>query len=91
MSENDTPINLAVALEYERGTRNAPRVTAKGRGELARRIVEVAEENGVVIDANGPLAEALCGVELDEEIPMELYEAVAEIIGFVLRATDTRR
>ena len=91
MSEDDKPINLAVALEYERGTRNAPRVTAKGRGELARHIVEVAEENGVVIDANGPLAEALSGVELDEEIPLELYEAVAEIIGFVLRATETRR
>lgn len=87
MSEIEKPINLAVALEYERGTRNAPRVVAKGRGELARRIVEVAEENGVVIDANAPLAEALSGVELDEEIPIEMYQAVAEIIGFVLRAT----
>jgi flagellar biosynthesis protein len=91
MSDPDKPINLAVALEYERGAGNAPRVTAKGRGELARRIVAVAEENGVVVDANGPLAEALAGVELDEEIPMELYEAVAEIIGFVLRATAARR
>jgi flagellar biosynthesis protein len=91
MSDTDKPINLAVALEYERGTRNAPRITAKGRGELARRIADMAEESGVVINANGPLAEALAGVELDEEIPMELYEAVAEIIGFVLRATETRR
>lgn len=91
MSDTDKPINLAVALEYERGTRNAPRITAKGRGELARRIADMAEESGVVIDANGPLAEALAGVELDEEIPMELYEAVAEIIGFVLRATEPRR
>lgn len=91
MSDPDKPINLAVALEYECGAGNAPRVTAKGRGELARRIVGVAEENGVVVDANGPLAEALAGVELDEEIPMELYEAVAEIIGFVLRATAARR
>jgi flagellar biosynthesis protein len=91
MSETDKAINLAVALEYERGTSNAPRIIAKGRGELARRIVEVAEDNGVVIDANGPLAEALAGVELDEEIPIELYEAVAEIIGFVLRATEASR
>lgn len=83
----DKPINLAVALEYERGTRNAPRVTAKGRGELARRIVEIAGENDVTVEANGPLAEALAGVELDEEIPIELYQAAAEIIGFVLRAT----
>ena len=91
MSDTDKPINLAVALEYERGTSNAPRIIAKGRGELARRIVEVAEDNGVVVDANGPLAEALAGVELDEEIPIELYEAVAEIIGFVLRATEVSR
>lgn len=87
MSDAPKPIGLAVALEYERGTRDAPRVIAKGRGELARRIVETAEEHGVVIDANGPLAEALAGVELDEQIPIELYEAVAEIIGFILRAS----
>jgi flagellar biosynthesis protein len=87
MSDIPKPVTLAVALEYERGTRDAPRVIAKGRGELARRIVEVAGEAGVVIEANGPLAEALASVELDEQIPIELYEAVAEIIGFVLRAS----
>jgi flagellar biosynthesis protein len=91
MSDIEKPISLAVALEYERGTRDAPRIVAKGRGELARRIAEVAEEHGVVVDANGPLAEALAGVELDEEIPIELYQAVAEIIGFVLRATNARQ
>ncbi len=91
MSERDPlTVNLAVALEYEKGSRNAPRVIARGRGELARRIVSVAEANGVVIDANGPLAQALAGVEIDDTIPLELYEAVAEIIGFVLRA-GTRR
>ena len=90
-TDPDKRINLAVALEYERGTRNAPRVTAKGRGELARRIVEIAAENDVTIEANGALAEALAGVELDEEIPIELYQTAAEIIGFVLRATRTRQ
>lgn len=81
-----SPVSLAVALEYEKGSREAPRVIAKGRGEVARRIVEIAAESGVTIDANGPLAEALAGVELDEQIPLELYQAVAEVIGFVLRA-----
>lgn len=91
MTETDrSSISLAVALEYEKGTRDAPRVVAKGRGELARRIIELAEESGVTIDANGPLAEALAGVELDEQIPLELYEAVAEVIGFVLRANAHR-
>lgn len=80
-------INLAVALQYDKGTTNAPMIVAKGRGELARRIVQVAEASGVVIEANGPLAEALAGIEVDETIPIELYEAVAEIIGFVLRAS----
>jgi len=90
MSDTPKPVSLAVALEYERGAREAPRVIAKGRGELARRIVEVAGEAGVVIEAKGPLAEALASVELDEQIPIELYEAVAEIIGFVLRASAQR-
>lgn len=91
---SDTPpkdVSLAVALEYERGTREAPRVIAKGRGEIAKKIVEIAAESGVHIDANGPLAEALAGVNLDEPIPIELYEAVAEIIGFVLRASQQKR
>ena len=90
---NDTPreVSLAVALEYERGSRESPRVVAKGRGELARKIVEVAAESSVHIDANAPLAEALAGVELDEPIPIELYETAAEIIGFVLRASAAKR
>ena len=91
MSDTPKDINLAVALQYERGTRDAPRVVAKGRGEVARKIVEIASESGVHIDANGPLAEALAGVNLDEPIPMELYEAAAEIIGFVLRASQQKR
>jgi len=91
MSDKSKDISLAVALEYERGTRDAPRVVAKGRGEIAKKIVEIAEESDVHIDANAPLAEALAGVNLDEPIPIELYEAAAEIIGFVLRASAEKR
>ena len=85
MSEN-TKIPVAVALDYEVGTRAAPVVVAKGRGAIAERILEVAMENGVTIEANPMLVEALSGVDLDEQIPRELYEAVAEVIGFVLRS-----
>jgi type III secretion system FlhB-like substrate exporter len=60
-------------------------VTAKGRGLLAERIVALAEENGVVIESNSSLAEALSGVEIDDTIPIELYESIAVVIGFVLR------
>jgi flagellar biosynthesis protein len=76
---------LAVALQYEKGSRQAPRVVAKGRGLLADRIVELAAENGVVIESNPALAQALSGIEIDDTIPLELYEAVAIVIGYVLR------
>ena len=80
MSQSDEHA-VAVALEYETGTREAPRITAKGYGAIAEQIIAVAEKHGVVIEANPYLAEALSGVELDESIPMELYEAVAEVIA----------
>jgi flagellar biosynthesis protein len=75
---------LAVALQYDRI--GAPRVTASGRGEVAATIVAVARENGVAIEENPVLAEALAQVELDQEIPEALYRAVAEVLTFVLRA-----
>jgi flagellar biosynthesis protein len=87
MSEAPKDRALAVALQYEKGTRDAPVVVAKGRGLLADKIVQLAEENGVVIEANPVLAEALSGIELDDSIPVELYEAVAVVIGYVLRVS----
>lgn len=87
MSDEIRPRSVAVALQYEKGTRQAPRVVAKGRGLLADRIVELAQENGVIVEANPVLAEALSGVEIDDTIPIELYEAVAIVIGYVLRAS----
>ncbi|HWA20207.1 MAG TPA: EscU/YscU/HrcU family type III secretion system export apparatus switch protein [Devosia sp.] len=77
---------LAIALDYEVGSREAPVVTAKGRGLLADEIIRLATEHDIRIEANPMLAEALSGVELDDRIPFELYQAVAEVIGFVLRA-----
>lgn len=79
---------LAVALQYEKGSHEAPRVVAKGRGLVAEKIIALAEENGVVIETNPVLAEALSGVELDETIPIELYDAIAVVIGYVLRQTQ---
>lgn len=78
---------LAVALTYKKGSREAPKVVAKGRGIVADRIVALAEENGLVIETNPMLAEALSSIELDDTIPLELYEAVAVVIGYVLRQT----
>lgn len=87
---SDKPIDpkaLAIALHYEKGSQEAPRVVAKGRGRIAEKIVALAEENGVVIETNPVLAEALSGVELDDTIPVELYETMAVVIGYVLRQT----
>jgi flagellar biosynthesis protein len=80
------PERIAVALAYDEAAGEAPRVTAKGRGELAERIVETARAHGVVIEDSPMLAAALDHVELDEEIPEELFKAVAEVIAFVLKA-----
>jgi len=73
---------LAVALRYDHA--GAPRVTARGRGEAAARILEAAAAHGVPIEEDAALAAALARVEIDEEIPIELYEAVAAVLRFVL-------
>jgi flagellar biosynthesis protein len=76
---------LAVALRYDRP--NAPRVVAKGRGEVGQAIIDAAREHGVPLEHNPALAEALSQVELDAAIPEDLYRAVATVIAFVLRAS----
>ncbi|MDP3176153.1 EscU/YscU/HrcU family type III secretion system export apparatus switch protein [Phenylobacterium sp.] len=80
---------LAVALRYE--GKGAPRVIAKGRGLVGERILETAAAHGVPMEHNPALAEALSRVELEEEIPEPLYLAVAEILGFLLRASGRLR
>lgn len=91
MSTPPDPDKLAVALAYDVSAGQAPKVIAKGRGVLADRIVELAAENGVAIDTSPELAEALSGVELNAEIPPELFEAAARVIAFVLEAQKNWR
>jgi flagellar biosynthetic protein FlhB len=79
------PTHYAVALKYETGMA-APVCIAKGVDSLALRIRAVATEHGVAVVENPPLARALhASVEIDDEIPVEHYKAVAEVIGYVLR------
>ncbi len=93
MDEKDEPgpRAIAVALQYEHGKDTAPRVTAKGRGVVAETIIETAKAHGVPVESNAVLAEALSRVELDQQIPRELYRAVAEVIGFILRLSGPSR
>jgi flagellar biosynthesis protein len=80
---------LAVALHYDRT--GAPRVVAKGKGTLGEKIIEVARAHNIPIEENEVLAGALSNVELGEEIPAELYKAVAEVLVFVLRLSGRVR
>jgi flagellar biosynthetic protein FlhB len=83
------PTHYAVALKYDRGM-NAPVCVAKGVDAIALKIREVAGEHRIPIVENPPLARALHGtVEIDREIPSEHYQAVAEVIGYVMRLNRT--
>jgi flagellar biosynthetic protein FlhB len=78
------PTHYAVALSYERGM-SAPICVAKGTDRIALKIREIAKEHDIPIVENVPLARALHGaVEVDDEIPVEHYHAVAEVIGYVM-------
>ena len=81
------PTHYAVALKYEAGESGAPLCVAKGLDGLALKIRAVAEEAGVPVIEDAPLARALyAAVEIDDVIPPAHYEAVAKIIGFILGA-----
>ena len=78
------PTHYAVALKYKPDEMTAPMLVAKGADLIAAKIREVAEENDIAIVENPPLARALfSSVDLDEEVPQEHYQAVAEIISYV--------
>lgn len=81
---------LAIALHYEKGS-SAPVVVAKGKGTIGAKIVEIAKAHDIPIEENEVLAGALSKVELGEEIPPDLYKAVAEVLVFVLRLSGRGR
>jgi flagellar biosynthetic protein FlhB len=85
------PTHFAVALKYEDGSASAPACVAKGLDDLALRLRSAAEAAGVPVVENPPLARALyAAVEIDDEIPVEHYEAVAKLIGFVVARNAAR-
>jgi flagellar biosynthetic protein FlhB len=85
------PTELAVAIQYDADTMNAPKVTAKGADLMAKRIRELAIEHGVPIVERKPLAQALYKtVEVGREIPGPFYKAVAEILAYVYELTGKK-
>ncbi|WP_066067224.1 flagellar biosynthesis protein FlhB [Neobacillus soli] len=80
------PTHYAIAIAYDANDSKAPVVVAKGVDFIAQKIKEIAKENGVVLTENKPLARALyANVEIGQEIPEELFKAVAEILAYVFR------
>lgn len=78
------PTHFAVALVYRNGEMTAPRVVAKGAGNVAQRIKQVAAENNVPVMENKPLAQALFKyVEIGNEVPADLFQAVAEVLAYI--------
>lgn len=81
---------VAVALRYLTGDDRAPRVVARGRGEVAERILAIAKKSGVPVHPDRDLVEALAALEVGLEVPEKLYEALAEVLAFVYRVNGTR-
>jgi len=81
----------AVALRYDRAKEGAPRLVAKGRGQVAENIIALAREHGVPLHEDANLAATLSALDLETEIPPELYRAVAEVLAFLYRLNGNLR
>jgi flagellar biosynthetic protein FlhB len=86
------PTHIAVAIKYDASTMRAPKLVAKGQELTAKRIREVAEEKGVPNVERRPLARALYKmVDIGMEIPVDLYQAVAEVLAFIYSLKGVRQ
>jgi flagellar biosynthesis protein len=85
--ERTTP-SKAVAIVYDEKESAAPKVVASGKGVIAEKIIATAREAGIHIQEDANLVEILAKVPLGEEIPVELYQTVAEILAFVYRVNE---
>ena len=84
-------MTVAAALKYDTRKDAAPKVIAKGQGAIAEKIIELAKKNNVPIKNDPGLVQILSKLDIDEQIPVELYKAVAEILAFVYSANDRYR
>jgi flagellar biosynthesis protein len=88
MDRHPNESRRAVALRYEPKREQAPRVAAKGRGYLADKILELAREHNIPIRQDKNLLQILSRLDLNDEIPTEVYKAVAEILAFIYRLSN---
>lgn len=81
----------AVALQYNAETSSAPKVTAKGEGLTAQKIIEIAQLHDIPIKKDEDLVEMLSKIELDQEVPAEMYKAVVEVFSFIYNITKEKK
>lgn len=84
-SETDKKKLQAVALGYDRQSMQAPRILATGKGRVAEKMLEKAQEHKIPVQRDPVLAEALGQLDLGQEIPPELYKVVAEVLAFIMQ------
>ena len=84
-TEENVADKRAVALKYDMQQDIAPKVIAKGRGHVAEHILETAQKNSVPVYRNKTLVNMLMALEIDREIPPELYKAIAEVMAYVYK------
>ncbi|MBR8461973.1 FlhB-like flagellar biosynthesis protein [Campylobacter sp. faydin G-24] len=80
----------AVALGYNKAKDNAPKVLASGAGEVAKNIINIAQKYNIPIKEDPDLIEILSKVEINDEIPPNLYKAVAEVFSFLYKITNKK-
>jgi flagellar biosynthesis protein len=89
MKEKDNLRRHAVALSYKENQHTAPIIAAKGSGLIADNIIEKAKESGVPIQEDPSLVELLGKLNIQEQVPEDLYQAVAEVFAFIYRLDKT--
>jgi len=82
---------VAVAIRYDAAKDDAPRLTAKGQGHVAERIIELARQHNIPVRSDKALIQILSQLDIDRHIPPELYKAMAEILAFVYSANEKYR
>ena len=86
--EKQSILKKAVALGYQEQLDNAPKVLATGKGETASKIIQLAKEHGVPIKEDEDLVEILSKLDLGDEIPQNMYKAVAEVFAFIYQMAN---
>lgn len=79
------PRRKAVAIKYKPKEQTTPTLVAKGAGEIAERIIKIAREHGIPVREDPDLVETLSMLDLDQEVPPELYHVIAEVLAWVYK------